>query len=273
MSHNITVEGGDSVRLPTAGKYCDRDIVVTAQRSYPILQEKTVSPAMSFQSVTPDSGYDGLSKVTVNPMPTVTQATPSISVSGSGVITASATQSSGYVVYGTKRATRQLAVQEATTITPSTSSQTAVPSGYYTTGAVTVAAIPSSYVQPSGGRIITSNGTYDVYDYSYVAVEVESPLPETCTVTIRGTSSLKLQAVYADGGTSYKSSLTTAAITSQTIEVLKNSIIYVSFVGTTGTLSVSGSISRAAGGTVAAYFVSGTGTISASSSSGGSVPM
>lgn len=30
MSHNITIEGGTSVRLPTAGKYCDRDIVVTA---------------------------------------------------------------------------------------------------------------------------------------------------------------------------------------------------------------------------------------------------
>lgn len=30
MSHNITVSGGTSVRLPTAGKYCDRDIVVTA---------------------------------------------------------------------------------------------------------------------------------------------------------------------------------------------------------------------------------------------------
>lgn len=27
--HNITVQGGSSVRLPTAGKYCDRDIVVT----------------------------------------------------------------------------------------------------------------------------------------------------------------------------------------------------------------------------------------------------
>lgn len=29
--HNITVEGGTSVRLPTAGKYCDRDIVITAE--------------------------------------------------------------------------------------------------------------------------------------------------------------------------------------------------------------------------------------------------
>jgi hypothetical protein len=31
MSHNITVSGGTSVRLPTAGKYCDRDIVITAE--------------------------------------------------------------------------------------------------------------------------------------------------------------------------------------------------------------------------------------------------
>lgn len=31
MSFNIEVEGGASVRLPTKGKYCDRDIVVTAK--------------------------------------------------------------------------------------------------------------------------------------------------------------------------------------------------------------------------------------------------
>lgn len=30
MSFEIEVQGGSSVRLPTAGKYCDRDIVVTA---------------------------------------------------------------------------------------------------------------------------------------------------------------------------------------------------------------------------------------------------
>ena len=30
MSFNIEVEGGSSIRLPTAGKYCDRDIVITA---------------------------------------------------------------------------------------------------------------------------------------------------------------------------------------------------------------------------------------------------
>lgn len=33
MSWDITVEGGTTVRLPTAGKYCDRDIVITATGS------------------------------------------------------------------------------------------------------------------------------------------------------------------------------------------------------------------------------------------------
>ena len=67
MSFNITVEGGKSVRLPTAGKYCDRDIVVTAEGGTPTpTQEKTVEiTANGTVSVAPDEGY-ALSKVTAN---------------------------------------------------------------------------------------------------------------------------------------------------------------------------------------------------------------
>lgn len=122
----------------------------------PALQEKTVSPSTSSQNVIPDTGFDGLSKVTVNAMPTATQATPSISVNSNGLITASATQSAGYVSNGTKSATKQLTTQAAKTITPSTSSQTAVASGVYTTGAVTVGAIPSTYVKPTITRLATT---------------------------------------------------------------------------------------------------------------------
>lgn len=70
---------------------------------------------------------------------TATQATPGISVNSSGLITASVTQSAGYVNAGTKSATKQLSVQAAKTVTPGTAEQTAVAAGVYTTGAVKVA--------------------------------------------------------------------------------------------------------------------------------------
>ena len=102
------------------------------------LQEKVVTPTTSQQDITPDSGYDGLSKVTIAAMPTAEQATPNITVSSSGLITATSEQSEGYVALGTKSSTQQLTTQAAKTVTPGTANQTAVTSGCYTTGAVTV---------------------------------------------------------------------------------------------------------------------------------------
>lgn len=43
MTHNITIEGGTSARLPTAGKYCDRDIVVTATGGGGVPDPTTIS--------------------------------------------------------------------------------------------------------------------------------------------------------------------------------------------------------------------------------------
>lgn len=60
---------------------------------------------------------------------TPTYDTPSITVSTGGLITASA---------NSKSATKQLTTQAAKTVTPGTSSQTAVASGVYTTGVITV---------------------------------------------------------------------------------------------------------------------------------------
>lgn len=137
-----------------------------------MLQSKTVTPSTSSQIVTADSGYDGLSEVTVSAMPTATQATPSISVSSSGLITASSTQNAGYVDAGTKSATKQLTTQAAKTVTPSTSEQTAVANGIYTTGAVKVAPIPDTYVIPTGTLEISQNGTHDVKSYASVNVAI-----------------------------------------------------------------------------------------------------
>lgn len=116
--------------------------------------------SVSGSSIIVPAGY--YASQTSKSVATATQATPSISVSSSGLITASATQSAGYVSSGTKRATKQLTTQSGKTITPSRTQQTAVSSGRYTTGTVYVAGdsdLIASNIR-SGANIFGVAGTY-----------------------------------------------------------------------------------------------------------------
>ena len=183
----------NGVVTPSTGKFLSK---VTVNVSSTINnQNKNVVPSASTQSITADSGYTGLgtvsvaaissdyigSGITVDPtisisgrtvtipsgyystqntksVSTAAQAIPSISVSNAGVITATATQTAGYVTAGTTSGTLNLTTQAAVTITPSESVQIAVASHRYTTGNVTVAAISSDYV----GSDIPTRGSSDV---------------------------------------------------------------------------------------------------------------
>lgn len=92
---------------------------------------------------------------------TATQATPTISVNSSGLITASATQSEGYVSAGTKSATQQLSVKTSSDVTASGATVT-VPAGYYTSQvsksvATATQATPSISVSTAG--LITASAT------------------------------------------------------------------------------------------------------------------
>ena len=68
MTHNITVEGGTSVRLPTAGKYCDRDIVVTATGGGSVSEPSTISGINLHNKKTdiPNSYLDGAAVIAYN---------------------------------------------------------------------------------------------------------------------------------------------------------------------------------------------------------------
>lgn len=67
MSFNIELQSGSAVRLKTRGKYCDRDIVVTATGGGGVA-EPIIKPLEIIENgiYTASDGVDGYSPVTVN---------------------------------------------------------------------------------------------------------------------------------------------------------------------------------------------------------------
>jgi hypothetical protein len=62
---NIEVQGGSSVRLPTAGKYCEKDILVTASGGKEEQEKSVTITENGTTEIFPDEGKT-LSKVAVN---------------------------------------------------------------------------------------------------------------------------------------------------------------------------------------------------------------
>lgn len=162
------------------------DTIETIPSSADIPVKTAADMTVSGATVTAPAGW--YKQAASKAVATATQATPSIEVNSSGLITAKTTQSAGYVPSGTKSATKQLTQQAGKTVTPTKSEQTAVAAGVYTTGAVNVAKIPDSYIQPTGTKAITENGTHDVTSFASVEVNVAGSggggSAEMCTVEI-----------------------------------------------------------------------------------------
>lgn len=168
-----------------------------ADGSTPSLQQKTATPASSSQTITPDTGYDGLSSVTVEAIPS-TYVIPT----GTKSITANGVQSvSGYANVDVDV---EPALQSKST-TPTTSSQTITPdTNYDGLSSVTVNPIPSSYIIPSGTKTITTNGTHDVSSYASATVNVptggDAPELQSKEVSFTPSETAQSQTVSPDSG-------------------------------------------------------------------------
>ena len=66
--NTLTVVSNDTKTLLTAGMYIEDDFTLT-DVSAGSLQDKTVTPTQSTQTISADAGYGGLGTVTVNPIP------------------------------------------------------------------------------------------------------------------------------------------------------------------------------------------------------------
>ncbi len=183
----LTATSNNTYTAPSGTVY--NEVIVNVPGSTPNLQAKTnVAPTTSSQTITADSGYDGLSSVQINAMPSGTAGTPSAtkgSVSNHAIsVTPSVTNTTGYITGGTKTGT-----------------------------AVSVSA--SELV--SGTLTISSSGTKDVTNYasaSVVAGSVSSPTASKGTVTNHSmtvTPSVNYSEGYINGGTSSGQAVTVTA--------------------------------------------------------------
>ncbi len=226
---SASVQEGDTYTIP-AGYHNGSGTVsgVSGGGNYS-LQSKTVTPTKAQQPITPDSGYYGLSDVTVAAIPDAYQDVSSVTASagdvltGKIVVTADGKVTTGTMpnngavskVLDTGTTTYTIAkgyhsgtgsvkiTTEAKTVTPTKESQQVTPSTGKVLSQVTVAAIPSNYIDTSEGDATAP----DILSGKIAFVgglKVTGTMPDNGSVagTMDGltTTSVTIPAGYTSGG-------------------------------------------------------------------------
>lgn len=227
---SVTVQEGDTYTIP-AGYHNGSGTVsgVSGGGNYN-LQSKIATPTKKQQSITPDSGYFGLSDVTVNAIPDIYQDVSSVTAAAGDVLTGKIiVTSDGTVTAGTMANNGAVSqVLDATTIsytipagyhngsgsvtitletkdvTPTKAVQEITPTAGKVLGKVTVGAIPDKYIDTTDATATAAHILAD--DTAYVGgVKVTGTMANNgdATATIDGitSTSVTILAGYTDGGT------------------------------------------------------------------------
>ena len=227
---SATVQEGDTYTIPAGYHNGSGTVSGVAGGGNYNLQSKTATPTKKQQSITPDSGYYGLSDVTVAPIPDNYQDVSSVTAGAGDVLTGKiyvtadgtlttgtmpnngvanktldATTISYTIPKGYHSGTGKVQiVLETKTVTPTKSVQDITPTSGKVLSKVTVAAIPDNYIDTSDADAVAAN----ILDNKTAYVKgskVEGTMPNNgdTSGSINGitTTSLTIPAGYTSGGT------------------------------------------------------------------------
>lgn len=157
---SVTVKEGETYTIPAGYHNGSGTVSGVAGGGNYELQSKTATPTKKQQSITPDSGYYGMSDVTVAPIPDAYQDVTSVTAAAGDVLTGKIfVASDGTVITGTM--TNNGAVEKTLDVTTITYT---IPKGYHTgEGKVTISletktVTPTKSAQeitPSTGKVLS----------------------------------------------------------------------------------------------------------------------